>query len=179
MRVGKGSRGLPGKVGPRGDVGPAGPQGIQGLQGIQGTPGRDGVDGKDGTDGKDGRGHGPVLPASGAGVVGMGVGDQGPGNRPPRVDPSFGGLAIQTLRCAFDQASLMIVSDILKAPKLERVCSASNEAARCRSVCFSPCYVPSSDLTQNKLPTHKSIPNAHTGYIIALGQPGNHSHNVK
>ena len=124
-------------------------------------------------------GHGPVLPASGAGVVGMGVGDQGPGNRPPRVDPSFGGLAIQTLRCAFDQASLMIVSDILKAPKLERVCSASNEAARCRSVCFSPCYGPSSALTQNKLPTHKSTPNAHTGYIIALGQPGNHSHNVK
>ena len=30
LRVGKGSRGLPGKVGPRGDVGPAGPQGIQG-----------------------------------------------------------------------------------------------------------------------------------------------------
>ena len=29
LRVGKGSRGLPGKVGPRGDVGPAGPQGIK------------------------------------------------------------------------------------------------------------------------------------------------------
>ena len=83
-------------------------------------------------------GHGPVLPASGAGVVGMGVGDQGPGNRTPWVDPGLRGTAIQPLRCAFDQAPPPIASDSLKGPYLERVRPACHEAARCRSVCFSP-----------------------------------------
>ena len=84
------------------------------------------------------RGHGPILTASGSGVVGMGVGDQGPGNRTPRIDPGLCGTAIQPLWCAFDQAPPPIAADSLKGSFLERVRPARHEAARCRSVCFSP-----------------------------------------
>ena len=39
----------------------------------------------------------PVGTAAGAGMVGVGVGEQGPGHRPNRIDPGPGGRAVQAL----------------------------------------------------------------------------------
>jgi hypothetical protein len=49
-------------------------------------------------------GHGPVLTASGTGMVGMGMGDQGSGDWTPGVDPGIGRSAVQPLRGAFNHS---------------------------------------------------------------------------
>ena len=48
--------------------------------------------------------NGPVFPATRSGVVGMGMGDQGPGHGTPGIDPCIGCSAVQTLGRVFDHA---------------------------------------------------------------------------
>ena len=46
--------------------------------------------------------NGPVLTASGAGMVGMGMGDQGPWYGPPGINPGISRAAVEPFRRPFD-----------------------------------------------------------------------------
>ena len=50
-------------------------------------------------------GHRPVLAAARPGMVRVGVGDQGPGDRPPGIDPGASRRAVETLRGELQQAA--------------------------------------------------------------------------
>ena len=49
-------------------------------------------------------GNSPILSTARTGMVGVGMGDQCPRHRTPRVDPGVGGTAIQPFSGALDQA---------------------------------------------------------------------------
>ena len=46
--------------------------------------------------------NGPVFARPGPGMVGVGMGDQGPRHRSPWIDPGIGGAAVQTLGGVFN-----------------------------------------------------------------------------
>jgi hypothetical protein len=49
--------------------------------------------------------HRPIFAAAGPGVIGVGVGDQGPGHRPHRIDPGRRRPAVEPLGGVLQQAA--------------------------------------------------------------------------